>query len=106
VIANSRPPTSPARSTWQFSGIQEGLAFALMPPPVLGLGNAAGVEGLRAGPRGLGFGELNTNAQALVGALRQTPGFDPFSLFSSFQANVPQLDAIVDRTKAKEQASR
>ena len=35
--------------------------------------------------------------------MRQTPGFDPFSVLSSFQSNVPQLEAIVDRTKAKQQ---
>jgi multidrug efflux pump len=91
------------RLNMAFSGIQEGLVFASMPPPVLGLGNAAGVEGYVQDRAGLGFGELNTNAQALVGALRQTPGFDPFTLFSTFQSNVPQLDATVDRTKAKEQ---
>jgi hydrophobe/amphiphile efflux-1 (HAE1) family protein len=91
------------RLNMAFSQIQEGLAFAAMPPPVLGLGNAAGVEGYVQDRAGLGFGELNNQTQALVGALRQTPGFDPFTLFSSFQSNVPQLDATVDRTKAKEQ---
>jgi multidrug efflux pump len=85
-----------------FSQIQDGLAFAAMPPPVLGLGNAAGVEGYVQDRAGLGYGELNTWTQALVGTLRQTPGFDPFTVFSSFQSNVPQLDAHVDRSKAKE----
>ncbi|MBK8284461.1 MAG: efflux RND transporter permease subunit [Ahniella sp.] len=87
----------------QFSQIQEGLAFALLPPPVLGLGNAAGVEGFVQDRSGLGYGELNTQTQALVGAIRQTPGFDPYSVLTSFQSNVPQLDATIDRTKAKEQ---
>jgi multidrug efflux pump len=86
-----------------FSQIQEGLAFAAMPPPVLGLGNAAGVEGYVQDRASLGYGELNNQTQALTGVLRQTPGFDPFTVFSSFQSNVPQLDATVDRTKAKEQ---
>lgn len=87
----------------QFGQIQEGLAFALLPPPVLGLGNAAGVEGFVQDRSGVGYGELNTQTQAMVGALRQAPGFDPYSVLSSFQSNVPQLDAVVDRTKAKEQ---
>ena len=39
----------------------------------------------------------------LAGTLRQTPGFDPFSVLSSFQSNVPQLEAVVDRRKVKEQ---
>ena len=86
-----------------YGGIREGLGFALMPPAVLGLGNAAGFEMYVQDRAGLGFGELNTQVQALSGQLRQTPGFDPFSVLSSYQANVPQLDAVVDRTRAKQQ---
>ncbi len=87
----------------KFSEIQDGLAFALLPPPVLGLGNSAGVETYVQDRSAAGYGELNNQVQALSGALRGTPGFDPYSVFSSFQANVPQLDASVDRIKAKEQ---
>jgi hydrophobe/amphiphile efflux-1 (HAE1) family protein len=87
----------------KFSTIQDGLAFALLPPPVLGLGNSAGVETYVQDRGAAGYGELNNQVQAFSGALRGTPGFDPYSVFSSFQANVPQLDANVDRTKAKEQ---
>jgi multidrug efflux pump len=86
-----------------FSGIKEGLAFALMPPAAIGLGNAAGFEMYVQDRAGLGFGELNTHAQALVARMRQTPGFDPFSVLTSYQANVPQLDAVVDRARAKQQ---
>jgi multidrug efflux pump len=87
----------------QFGEIKEGLAFALMPPPVLGLGNSSGVELFVQDRASLGFGELNNNVQALAGALRQTPGFDPFAVLSSFQSNVPQLDADVNREKTKDQ---
>ena len=87
----------------KFSSIQDGLAFALLPPPVLGLGNSAGVETYVQDRGASGYGELNNQVQALSGALRSTPGFDPYSVFSSFQANVPQLDASVDRIRAKEQ---
>ena len=86
-----------------YGGIKEGLGFALMPPAVLGLGNAAGFEMYVQDRRNAGFGELNASVQALTGRMRQTPGFDPFSVLSSFQSNVPQLEAIVDRTKAKQQ---
>jgi len=86
-----------------YSGIKEGLGFALMPPAVIGLGNAAGFEMFVQDRANLGFGELNNNVQALTATLRQTPGFDPFSILSSFQPNVPQLEATVDRTKAKQQ---
>lgn len=87
----------------QFGQIKEALAFALMPPPVLGLGTSSGVEMFVQDRATLGFGELNSNVQALAAALRQTPGFDPFAVLSSFQSNVPQLDADVNRIRAKEQ---
>jgi hydrophobe/amphiphile efflux-1 (HAE1) family protein len=87
----------------QFSQIKEGLAFALMPPPVFGLGQSSGVEMYVQDRAGLGYGDLNSSTQMLAGALRQTPGFDPFSVVSSFQSNVPQLDAEVSRVKTKEQ---
>jgi multidrug efflux pump len=90
----------------QFSGIKEGLAFALMPPPVLGLGNSSGVEMFVQDRVGLGFGELHNNVWTMVGALSQTPGFDPFSVLSSFSSNVPQLDAEVNREKTKDQGLR
>jgi hydrophobe/amphiphile efflux-1 (HAE1) family protein len=92
-----------ARLNMQFAGIQEGLAFALMPPPVLGLGNATGIELYVQDRAGLGFAELDRQTQSLVGALRGAPGFEPLGTFSAFQSNVPQLDARVDRVRAKEQ---
>jgi multidrug efflux pump len=42
----------------QYAQIQEGLAFALLPPPVLGLGNANGIELYVQDRGGLGYGEL------------------------------------------------
>ena len=85
-----------------FGGIQEGLAFALLPPPVLGLGNANGLE-LYVEDRGsLGYGELYSQTMAFIGAVNSTEGFDPMATFTSYQSNVPQLDASVNRTKAKE----
>ena len=86
-----------------YSDIKEGLVFALMPPAVIGLGNAAGFEMYVQDRNNAGFGELNTSVQSLIGRLRQTPGFDPFSILTAYQANVPQLEASVDRTKAKQQ---
>jgi multidrug efflux pump len=85
-----------------YGSIQEGLAFALLPPPVLGLGNANGLELYVQDRAGLGYGELYNQTMGLIGALGQTPGFDPLGTFTSYQSNVPQLDATVDRTKVKE----
>jgi hydrophobe/amphiphile efflux-1 (HAE1) family protein len=88
--------------TMKFGAIQDGLAFALMPPPVFGYGNAAGVEAYVQDRQRIGYGELNVQTQAMTGVISQQPGFGPGSAFSSFQANVPQLDAIVNRDKVKE----
>ena len=85
-----------------FGQIQEGLAFALLPPPVLGLGNATGLEMYVEDRGGLGYGELYSQTTGFIGALGQTPGFDPMATFTSYQSNVPQLDASVDRTKVQE----
>jgi multidrug efflux pump len=85
-----------------FGQIQEGLAFALLPPPVLGLGNANGLELYVEDRGGLGYGELYSQTMAFIGAVNSTEGFDPMATFTSYQSNVPQLDASVNRTKVKE----
>ncbi|GIX37243.1 MAG: multidrug efflux RND transporter permease subunit [Silanimonas sp.] len=89
-----------------FGSIQDGLAFAFMPPPVFGYGNAAGVEAYVQDRRRAGYGELGQQTQALAAAISQQDGFGPGSAYSSFQANVPQLDAVVDRDKVKESGVR
>ncbi len=87
----------------QFGAIKDGLAFAFMPPPVFGYGNAAGFEMYVEDRSGVGYAELNNQVQALSGRFAGTEGFGPGSVFSSYQANVPQFDATVDRVKAKQQ---
>lgn len=85
----------------KISGIQEGFAFALMPPPIQGLGNGSGWSLFIEDRTNLGYGALQTAVQSFQGAASQTPGLG-FPI-SSYQANVPQLDAEVDRVKAKAQ---
>ena len=80
-----------AQLSGRFSTIKEGLAFALMPPPLIGLGNSSGIEMYVQDRTDIGFGELNNVVQALSGQLRGTPGFDPYSVLTSYQPNVPQL---------------
>jgi multidrug efflux pump len=92
--------------TAQFGAMQDGMAFAFMPPPVFGYGNAAGVEAYVQDRQRIGYGELNAATQTMTGAISQMPGFGPGSAFSSFQSNVPQIDAVVDRTKVKESGLR
>ncbi|TDK30993.1 efflux RND transporter permease subunit [Luteimonas terrae] len=85
----------------RFSTIQEGFTFAFMPPPIQGLGNGSGWSLFVEDRTRLGYGELQAAVQAFQGAAMQTPGLG--YPISSYQANVPQLDADVDRVKAKAQ---
>jgi len=85
----------------KIAGIQEGFTFALMPPPIQGLGNGSGYSLFVEDRANLGYGALQSAVQGFQGAAAQTPGMG-FPI-SSYQANVPQLDAEVDRVKAKAQ---
>jgi multidrug efflux pump len=97
-----RPATEIAAELMgKFQGLQEGFAFAIMPPPILGLGTGSGYSVYIQDRAGLGYGELQTSATTLAGALSQVQGMH-FPI-SSYQANVPQLSAEVDREKAKAQ---
>lgn len=85
----------------KITGLQEGFAFSFMPPPILGLGNGSGYQLFIQDRAGLGYGALQDAVKAFQGAVAQTPGMG-FPI-SSYQANVPQLNAEVDRVKAKAQ---
>ncbi|HRQ66163.1 MAG TPA: multidrug efflux RND transporter permease subunit [Xanthomonadaceae bacterium] len=90
-----------AELNMKFGSIQEAFAFAIMPPAILGIGTGSGYSLFVQDRAGLGYGELQNAVQGLAGALSQVPGMGwPFS---SYQANVPQLEALVDRDKAKAQ---
>jgi multidrug efflux pump len=85
----------------KFSTIQEGFVFAIMPPAILGIGTGSGFSLYVQDRTGLGYGELQNAVTSLSGALSQVPGMG-FPI-TSYQANVPQLTAEVDRTKAKKE---
>ncbi|TFZ51568.1 multidrug efflux RND transporter permease subunit SdeB [Serratia proteamaculans] len=85
----------------KISQIQEGFAFSIMPPPILGIGQGSGYSLYIQDRAGLGYGALQTAINTMSGAIMQTPGMG-FPI-SSYQANVPQLDAKIDRDKAKAQ---
>ncbi|AMX03261.1 efflux RND transporter permease subunit [Microbulbifer thermotolerans] len=84
--------------------IKEGFAVSFMPPPIFGLGAGSGYSLYIQDRSGAGYGALQTATNQLAGALSQTPGLS--YPFSSYQANVPQLDAEVDRLQAKAQGVR
>jgi len=85
----------------KFSQLQQGFAFAFQPPAILGIGTGSGFSLYVQDRTGAGYGELQNAVHALSGALSQVPGMG-FPI-SSYQANVPQLDAQIDRAKAKAQ---
>ncbi|TIH08184.1 efflux RND transporter permease subunit [Pseudomonas leptonychotis] len=85
----------------QFSGIQEAYLAIFPPPPVQGLGTIGGFR-LQVQDRGnLGYDELYVQTQNVIAKARQLPELDPMSVFTSYQVNVPQIDAAIDREKAK-----
>jgi len=85
----------------KLSQVHEGFAYALLPPPIQGLGNGSGYSLYLEDRAGLGYGALQNALSAFQAAVAQTPGM-AFPI-TSYQANVPQLDAEVDRVKAKAQ---
>ncbi|MDQ7758423.1 multidrug efflux RND transporter permease subunit [Xanthomonas sontii] len=85
----------------RISQLGEGMSFAFMPPPILGLGNGNGYQLFIEDRANLGYGALQNAVSTMQGAVAQTPGMS-FPI-GTYQANVPQLDAEVDRVKAKAQ---
>src|SRR5438046_868772 len=85
----------------QFGGIQDAFVLAVPPPPVMGLGTIGGFKLFIEDRADLGYDALFQTLQTMIGKGRQTPGLA--GLFSTFTVNVPQLDADIDRVKAKQQ---
>jgi multidrug efflux pump len=83
----------------KYAAIQDAYIAVFPPPPVMGLGTIGGFR-LQIEDRGdRGFDELYKQSQGLIAASQKVPALA--GLFSSFQVNVPQVDADVNREKAK-----
>ena len=85
----------------QFSSIQDAFVAIFPPPPVNGLGTIDGFKLHVQDRADVGYEKLYAASQELIGKAWQTPGLA--RVFTSYQINVPQLDADVDRVKAKSQ---
>jgi len=85
----------------RFAAIHGGFAYAMMPPPIEGLGNGSGYSLYLEDRAGLGYGALQRATDAFAAAIVKTPGMG--YPVSSYQANIPQLQVHVDRVKAKAQ---
>jgi len=86
----------------KFSAIQEAFVLTVPPPPVLGLGTIGGFKLYVEDRADLGYDALYQNVGNLL-AKGNTPGSGLGGMFSMFTVNVPQLDANIDRVKAKMQ---
>jgi multidrug efflux pump len=82
-----------------FGEIQEAIVAIFPPPPVQGLGQVGGFKLYVQDRGGAGFEELYGQLQNGLGKGRSVPSLA--GLFSSFQVSVPQIDAQVDRERAK-----
>jgi multidrug efflux pump len=83
----------------KFSGIQEAFVAIFPPPPVQGLGTVGGFKLYVEDRAGLGLEPLYKETTGAIGKGYENPALT--GLFSSFDVNVPQIDAHVDREKAK-----
>src|SRR6185436_13800590 len=94
-------PAITAAMNKQFAGIQDAFVLTVPPPPVMGLGTIGGFKLFVEDRADLGYDALYQNVQGIIGKSYQTPGLA--GTFSTFTVNVPQLDADIDRVKAKQQ---
>jgi multidrug efflux pump len=83
----------------RMGGIQDAFIAVFPPPPVMGLGTIGGFKLQIEDRGGLGDEALYQAMKAVQMRAFQTP--ELAGVFSSFQINVPQLFADVDRAKAK-----
>jgi multidrug efflux pump len=83
----------------QFAEIQDAYIAIFPPPPVQGLGTIGGFRVQIQDRGGLGYEELYRQVQNVIVKSRTVP--ELAGLFTSYQVNVPQVDADIDREKAK-----
>ncbi|MCF4127339.1 efflux RND transporter permease subunit [Methylobacterium sp. SyP6R] len=84
----------------KYAAIPEAFIAMFPPPPVNGLGTIGGFKLQIEDRAGLGYEALNEATKAFLAKAAQAP--ELAGLFSSFQMNVPQLFADIDRTKARQ----
>jgi len=82
----------------RFGGIQEAYIAMFPPPPVQGLGTTGGFKLQLEDRASLGYEALDAATKAFLEKARAAPELT--GLFSSYQVNVPQLYADINRTKA------
>ena len=84
----------------KLSTIQDAQIAVFPPPPVMGLGTIGGFKLQLEDRSGVGYDELYQATQAVLAKAWRTP--ELAGVFSNYQVNVPQIQADVNRIKAKE----
>ena len=83
----------------ELAGIQEALAFVVIPPPIRGLGQTGGFQMMVEDRRSLGLTELSRNTSELIQKANSNPGLR--GLATTFSMRSPQVYLNIDRTKAE-----
>ena len=84
----------------QFAAIQDAFIVIFPPPPVQGLGTTGGFKLYLEDRASLGYEALDQATKAFLAKAYQAP--ELAGLFSTYQVNVPQIYADLDRTKARQ----
>jgi len=84
----------------QYGQIQDAFIVMFPPPPVQGLGTTGGFKLQLEDRGGLGYEALDQAVKAFMAKAYQSK--ELAGMFSSYQVNVPQLYADIDRSKARQ----
>ncbi|PYN19300.1 MAG: hydrophobe/amphiphile efflux-1 family RND transporter, partial [Candidatus Rokuibacteriota bacterium] len=88
-----------ARLRARLGSIQEAVVVVFPPPPIRGISSGGGFQFELQSVAGGSLQDLDVAARQIMDAARQRP--ELAATFTGFRSGVPQLDAQVDRTKAK-----
>ncbi|MGZ5198693.1 MAG: efflux RND transporter permease subunit [Telluria sp.] len=84
----------------RMKSVQDAFVLVLPPPPVSGLSTTGGFKMMIEDRGDLGYDELYKAVKAMQEKASRTPQLK--GVFTSYQINVPQLFADIDRVKAKQ----
>ncbi|MET0312389.1 MAG: efflux RND transporter permease subunit, partial [Burkholderiaceae bacterium] len=84
----------------QYAGIQDAFVVMFPPPPVQGLGTTGGFKLQLEDRASLGYEAMDAAVKDFMAKAAKAP--ELAGMFSSWQLNVPQLYADIDRTKARQ----
>jgi hydrophobe/amphiphile efflux-1 (HAE1) family protein len=83
----------------QLAGIQEAVVVVFPPPPIRGLSSGGGFQFELQSVAGGSLHDIDTVARQIIDEARRRP--ELAGMYTGFRPGVPQLDAQVDRAKAR-----